>query len=343
MEVLTLVSDSWWNIFSLGVTSIDVNNKVKIIVLGNPSVGKTSLISAFLKREKNNPISSVSPQSGSTTDEEIYCSPDGTLEIVDTPGIMALEKYVLSENVPDVIFFVVAASFTQADIDLLQKLYIRVPNAPICVVFNKKDRENERKLKTILKQWSEELAKVGFGKCEVVATKAVGYDVDDDEMDVDILPLHNFLSSHLPYAKQALIDRYLDQRNIQVNSVIRNGLLEIIPFSLLPATSITVTVIQARVLCSLQEIYEPKVKMGNAEIGVALVAAAGLGTGVAKAIDWALKWWLGPVYFTLSTVASTSKTFIHSSILFYTASSVLARGESLNDMFEKINVVSEKK
>ncbi len=133
-----------------------------IAVIGRPNVGKSTLVNALVGERVT--ITSRKPQTTRHRIRGILTTPDAQYVFVDTPGFQTRHRGALNramnrsvrlalEEVDAAMLVVEAASLTQADRDVLE----RVPaKTPLVLVVNKTDRVKRDDLPALLQRLARE-------------------------------------------------------------------------------------------------------------------------------------------------------------------------------------------
>lgn len=158
-------------------TGLKLKTGIKVVIVGNPNVGKSSLMNAMLNYDR----AIVTNVSGTTRDilEETYLYNGVKFVLVDTAGIkenaksvekIGVEKALKSLDMADVILFIVDGSTELSDND--RKIYGRICDKNYMVVVNKTDK----KTKLDLKQFENPILVSAKNKTNIEELKQKIYD-----------------------------------------------------------------------------------------------------------------------------------------------------------------------
>jgi len=133
-------------------TGLKLKTGIKVVILGNPNVGKSSLMNAMLNYDR----SIVTKVSGTTRDilEENYLFNGIKFLLVDTAGIknnaksvekIGVERALQSINTADVILFVLDGSLELSNSE--KQIFNRINDKKYIIVVNKSDKKQSLDLK----------------------------------------------------------------------------------------------------------------------------------------------------------------------------------------------------
>ncbi len=242
----------------------DFGQTLNIAVIGRVSCGKSSLINALLRRDREDKISDVGAVSGVTTRLTVLRL-DDQVRIIDSPGL----DDIVSDNSKvtqdflrhvDVGIFVVTGSA-----DASQRRYLadlRGVCDSVFVVLNKADdwdRHSQAARDKVTAQWKECLR-----IDEIYPTVAFGYDPDiDDTIDLDIrgvdelrADIEAFLADR---GKDLLLARHMGQKSTYAMAIIAGALATVAGEAFVPGAGLFITATQAAAISALYYLYTGRV------------------------------------------------------------------------------------
>ena len=194
-----------------------VKNGLKIVIVGKPNVGKSSILNALL--EENKAI--VTDVKGTTRDivEGSLIIEGIKIDILDTAGIrktndivesIGVERSIEAINEANLILFVIDSNdgWTHEDKEILDKLN----NKEILIIYNKNDLKNNYSVEELNKYNSISLSSFDKNKIEILKDKIS-----------EIFDLKNITQSNYAYISNArqisLLNKCLDIINDIDNAV----------------------------------------------------------------------------------------------------------------------------
>ena len=238
----------------------DFGKTLNLAVVGKVSSGKSSLINAFLKRERDNQAAVVGAISGVTTKLKVLRL-DDRVRIIDSPGlddIRADNSKITQDflrNV-DVGLFVVTGSA-----DASQRKYLadlkKTCNKTF-VVLNKVDRWDRYSpsaLDKVIDQWRDSL-----NEDTLYPVCCWGYDPDvDDDLPLDIRgvdllreDVESFLADS---GKDLLLARHMGEKFDYAWKIIVGSLTAVGTEAFLPGSAVYITATQAAAISGLYYLY----------------------------------------------------------------------------------------
>lgn len=252
--------------------SPDFSKTLNIAFIGKVSSGKSSLINAFLKKERINMISKVGATSGVTSGLKII--KDESMTIIDSPGlddVRSKNSQVTQEFLKhiDVGVLVVTGSS-----DVTQKKYLdelRRSCHHIFVALNKIDQwdgYNSSILENVTQQW-----KTDIGIDKIYQVCASGYDpgiLPERQLDirgVDRLRRHIF-NLLVKEGKDILLARHMAEKQSYATKIIATALVTVSTQVTLPGSAAFIVATQASAIASLYYLYNGKALAPKAAIAL---------------------------------------------------------------------------
>lgn len=260
------------------------NDTLNIVVIGNVSSGKSSLINAILGRDRNNMIASVGATSGTSSGIQAI-NLDERVRIVDSPGLYDIESK-RSNITKDFLRFVdVGILVISGPADSVQRKHVQDLQHKVVrsfVVLNKIDQWDEldpRALSDVEAQWKRAL---GIGT--IYKTCCKGYDpyfdpnkpldlrgIEDLRKDIWIFLAHR--------GKNLLLSRHLYNKEHNAVQIIASSLVVVAAGCLSPGAPVIVATTQLGAIYSLHYLYTGKFLTKSGAINVILsVGTQQLGT-----------------------------------------------------------------
>jgi small GTP-binding protein len=308
-----------------------LKKKLVIAFVGKVSSGKSSLINAFLRRDRSTVVATVGARSGVTTEIKRF-DLDDNVSIIDTPGLSDLKAsnsrvtYDALHTI-DVGIFVVTGSADQdqkRDFDDLRKRCART-----FVVLNKVDAWDdleEKAVHEVISQWCKEL-----GTERVYPTCAKGYDPStraDRPMDirgVDELreDVERFVEAE---GKALLLIRVMGEKRSYAAKIIGGAVATTAAEAFLPGAAAIITATQVGVITSLYYVYTGRIISKSSAIAL-------LPTFAAEAVGSTLFLWaksfLPPTGIVDAAAAAVAATVTGAMLL--TVNALLASGSELDE------------
>ncbi|MEG4960459.1 MULTISPECIES: GTPase [unclassified Microcoleus] len=253
--------------------SPDFSKTLNMAFIGKVSSGKSSLINAFLKRDRVNILAAVGAKSGVTTKLKIL-QLNEHFRLIDSPGL----DDVRSENTQVTKEFLehidVGVLVVTGSSDGTQKKYIddlRASCSRIFVVLNKIDqwdRNTPSTLEGIKEQWKTDLH-----IDEIYPVCAFGYDPETksnealdvrgvDELRIDI---ESFLQGQ---GKDLLFARQMAEKQSYAIKIIASALVAVSGQVFIPGSAAFIVATQASAIASLYYIYNGKALAPKAAIAL---------------------------------------------------------------------------
>ncbi|CAD5930375.1 GTPase Der [Planktothrix agardhii] len=242
----------------------DFFKSLNIAVIGKVSSGKSSLINAFLRRNRHNPVAKVGAESGITKKLQ-FIPLSERIYIVDSPGLedvrqenSKITQAFLSHIDVGILVVCGSSDATQKTyVDELKKYCDRV-----FVVLNKIDEYDKLErsaLDKVIAQWKSDLQ---VQKIYPVCT--FGYDPETcpdlplDIRGVDILreDIEDFLASE---GKDILLARVMGEKRPFAVKIIAGTSCLVAASAFVPGSGILITTLQAVAICQLYYLYKGKV------------------------------------------------------------------------------------
>ena len=251
----------------------DFGQTLNIAVIGRVSCGKSSLINALLRREREDQLSTVGAVSGVTTRLAVLRL-DDQVRIVDSPGL----DDIVSENSKvtrdflrhvDVGIFVVTGSA-----DASQRRYLsdlRGVCDSVFVVLNKADewdRHSQAGRDKVIAQWKECL-RINH----LYPTCVFGYDPDiDPDLPLDIRGVDELRSDIEAFladrGKDLLLARHMGQKSTYALGIIAGALASVAGEAFLPGSALYITATQAAAISALYYLYTGRVLSKQSALAV---------------------------------------------------------------------------
>lgn len=269
----------------------DFSKTLNIAVIGKVSAGKSSLINALLKRNRENALT-VGAESGVTTKLTVLRL-DDRVRLIDSPGLDDVRTENSDVTIKflkhiDVGIFVVTGSS-----DVSQKKYLddlQKHCDSVFVVLNKIDEYDKYKgnkdltLDKVVTQWRKDL-----NIQKIYRFCAFGYDQDlppDTQLDIrDIDWLNydivNFLRSE---GKDLLLARHMGDKEAYANNIITSALLSITGEAFLPGSAVFITATQIAAIASLYYLYTGEII--SPKSAFALITTFTIEAGVKSLLVW---------------------------------------------------------
>lgn len=308
-----------------------LEKKLVIAFVGKVSSGKSSLINAFLRRDRSNAVATVGARSGVTTEIKRF-ELDSHVTVLDTPGLSDLkasnsEVTYEALNTIDVGIFVVTGSADRdqkRDFDDLRKRCART-----FVVLNKIDAWDdleEKAVDDVISQWRKEL-----GTDRIYPTCAKGFDPStraDRPMDVrgvDELrdEVERFIEAE---GKALLLIRVMGEKRSYAVKLVAGAVAATAVEALLPGAAAFIAATQVAAIASLYYIYTGRVlSKANALALLPTFAAEAVGSTIFLFV----KSFLPPTGIVDAAAAGVAATVTGAMLL--TVNALLASGAELNE------------
>lgn len=266
----------------------NLGKKLKIIVVGKVSTGKSSLVNALFNRSKKNQIAEVGAESGKTTKVNKF-KLGKNIEICDSPGLDDIKEDNSQEtknalNDMDVGILVITGSADKSQLSHYQEL--KVYCKKVFVVLNKID-EYEKKpkaLEKVIHQWQEKLEMSKEDK--IYPTCTDGYDPDFeedaelnivgvDELRTDVL---DFLKEH---GKDLIFARETEKKSTIAKRIIYTAMVAAAGFAFIPGSAIYITGAQAAAIVSIHYVYTGEILSKKSAIAaIPLFASQSIGSNI---------------------------------------------------------------
>lgn len=308
-----------------------LKKKLLIAFVGKVSSGKSSLINAFLRRDRSTVVAPVGACSGVTTEIKRF-DLDDHVSIIDTPGLSDLKAsnskitYDALHTI-DVGIFVVTGSADQdqkRDFDDLRKRCART-----FVVLNKIDAWDdleEKAVHEVIAQWCKEL-----GTERLYPTCAKGYDPNTRaNLPMDIRGVDEFREDVERFVeaegKALLLIRVMGEKRSYAAKIVAAGVAATAAEALLPGAAAYITATQVAAIVSLYYVYTGRVISKSSAIAL-------LPTFAAEAVGSTLFLWaksiLPPTGIVDAAAAGVAATVTGAMLLAVNA--LLASGSELDE------------
>jgi len=327
----------------------DFGQTLNIAVIGKVSSGKSSVINAFLERERDSMVAHVGAVSGVTTKLKVIRL-DDRVRIVDSPGlddIRADNSRITQDflrNV-DVGIFVVTGSADESQRSYLNDLR-RTCDATF-VVLNKVDewdRYSPSARQKVIEQWEQSLH-----VDRVYPTCTWGYDPDvDADLPLDIRgvdELRNDVEAFLAErGKDLLLARHMNDKFARAWKIIAGSLTAVGTEAFLPGSAVYITATQAAAVGALYYMYTGRILSKQSTL--ALLPSFAARTAGQSLFLWAKS--LFPPTGILDAAAAALAVVITFAML-AAVNSVLASGhelherELLTEKFEGIHAAAKER
>ncbi|MEG4055279.1 MULTISPECIES: GTPase [unclassified Microcoleus] len=250
----------------------DFSKTLNMAFIGKVSSGKSSLINAFLKRERADILAAVGAKSGVTTKLKIFQL--DRVKLIDSPGL----DDVRSENSKVTKEFLehidVGVLVVTGSSDGTQKKYIddlRASCSSIFVVLNKIDewdRHTPSTLEGIKEQW-----KTHLHIDKIYPVCAFGYDPEtksNEPLDVrGVDELRRDIESFLQgQGKNILLARHMAEKQSYAIKIIASALVAVSSQVLLPGSAAFIVATQVSAIASLYYLYTGKALAPKAAISL---------------------------------------------------------------------------
>lgn len=252
------------------------SDTLNIAVVGNVSTGKSSLINALLKRDRNTMIASVGVEAGTTTKLQSI-KLDDHVRIIDSPGLIDIRREnseITKEFLKfiDIGILVITGATDSVQRSHLQDLHHSCSQT--FVVLSKIDQWDKNKPEALVKVESQWKTALGIGTLYKVC--CFGYDPDtDSDSPLDIRgvdDLRKDMETFLAYkGKDMLLLRHLNNKENDATKIIAGALVAVAVGALVPGAALTVAVAQVSALHSLYYLYIGRL-LTKAAIGNILLA-----------------------------------------------------------------------
>lgn len=249
----------------------DFSKTLNIAVIGKVSSGKSSLINALLKLNRDQAIAEVGAIAGITTNLKVF-QLDQKVCLVDSPGLddvresnSEITRNFLSHV--DVGIFVVSGALDASQKKNLDDLKNNCDS--IFVVLNKIDeweKLNKTALDKVISQWKNNL-----GVDKIYPTCTQGYDPESlteliiegvDELRSDI---EDFLEKK---GKDLLLARHMAEKQSYAVKIIAAALASVAGEAFIPGSAVYITATQGVAIASLHYLYTGKVMSPHAALAV---------------------------------------------------------------------------
>ncbi|MEG4395578.1 GTPase [Microcoleus sp. BROC3] len=251
----------------------DFSKTLNMAFIGKVSSGKSSLINAFLKRERADILAAVGAKSGVTTQLKIF-QLDDRVRLIDSPGlddVRSENSQVTKEFLENIDVGVLVVTGSS---DGTQKKYIddlRASCSRIFVVLNKIDqwdRNTPSTLEGIKEQW-----KTALHIDKIYPVCAFGYDPETksdepldvrgvDELRIDI---ESFLQGQ---GKNILLARHMTEKQSYAIKIIASALVAVSSQVFLPGSAAFILATQVSAIASLYYLYNGKALAPKAAISL---------------------------------------------------------------------------
>jgi uncharacterized protein len=256
----------------------DFDKTLNIVVIGNVSSGKSSLINAFLMRTRRDMIAKVGVTAGVTTTLNILRL-DERVRLIDSPGlgdIRTENSQVTQEFLSNIDVGILVVTGVA---DASQKSYfddLKESCGAVFLVLNKIDewdRFKPQALTDVMNQWKESL-KVS----KIYPVCAFGYDpqlANNTPLDIRGLTelredVETFLESQ---EKKLLLARHMSEKRSYALGIIATAVISVGVQAALPGKAVLITATQVVAISSLYYLYTGKILSKGAALGILPVFA----------------------------------------------------------------------
>ena len=309
----------------------DLTKTLNIVVVGTVSSGKSSLINAFLRRGRDNPVAAVGARSGVTKRIQVFRLDDHVC-IVDSPGlddVQAENSEVTRKFIEsiDVGILVVTGSVDASQREHVDHLRPRCKR--MFVVLNKIDAWDDlvpAALEEVVTQW-----KAALGIERLYPTCAKGFDpntkpgIEPDVRGVDDLraDIEAFVEAE---GKALLLARQMGEKRSYAMKLIGGALVSVGAEAFVPGSAIYITATQAVAISALYYLYTGRVLSKQSALAL-------LPTFAAETVGTTLFLWvksLMPPTGALDVAAAGVAMSVTAAMLL-AVNSVLASGAELHE------------
>lgn len=268
--------------------SHELNQKLKIAVIGKVSAGKSSLLNAFFNRTRENPLAHVGAVSGVTTKVKEFPLSKNVV-VLDSPGLGDVIDTNSQETRNHMGEIDVGILVVSDSADVSQKQHydeLKLHCKHVFVVLNKIDMYDKKKaaLQKLTEQWHEVL---GMSQDEkIYQTCADGYDPDTDEdYELDIRGVDElrtdvlaFLAKH---GKSLLLERELMAKSALARKAVYTCMVAVAGFAFIPGSAIYISGAQAAAIMSIHYIYTGElISKHHAVAAIPLFASQSIGSNL---------------------------------------------------------------
>jgi len=256
----------------------DFHKTLNIVVIGNVSSGKSSLINALLMRTRRNAIAEVGVKAGVTTKLNVFRL-DERVRLIDSPGLGDVREEN-SQTTQDFLKNIdVGILVVTGAIDASQKQYfddLKQSCRSVFLVLNKRDewdRYNPKALTDIIQQWKDCLK---ADKVYPVCT--FGYDPQlppDTPLDVrGVIQLREDIESFLDsQGKKLLLARHMTEKRSYALGIIIAAVVAVGVQAAFPGKAFFITATQVAAIGSLYYLYTGKILSKVAALAILPVFA----------------------------------------------------------------------
>jgi small GTP-binding protein len=264
------------------------HEKVTVTIIGKVSAGKSSLLNALFRKNKDDKLAEVGATSGVTTKVKRFKLGE-KVEILDSPGLgdvidenSALTRQAMLDI--DVGILVVSDSA-----DITQKKHydeLKQHCKQVFVVLNKIDLYDKKRaaLKAVVDQWRDAL---GLSPDEQIFQTCVdGYDPDyDTDYELDIRGVDELRDAILDflreYGKDLILAREIERKSVLARRVIYTALAAVAGEAFIPGSAVYISATQATAIMSIHYIYTGEVlNKKSALAALPLFASQSAGTNI---------------------------------------------------------------
>lgn len=255
------------------------SDTLNIAVVGNVSSGKSSLINALLRRDRNTMIATVGAEAGTTIRLQSI-KLDDHVRIVDSPGLLDIRREN-SEITREFLKFVdIGILVITGAADSVQRAHLQDLHqacARTFVVLSKIDQWDKHKPEALAKVESQWKTALGIGT--LYKACCFGYDPDTDpDSPLDLRgvdDLRKDIETFLAYkGKDMLLSRHLYNKEHSATKIIAGALVAVAIGALVPGAALIVAVAQVSALYSIYYLYTGKL-LPKAAIGSILLTLGG--------------------------------------------------------------------
>jgi len=256
----------------------DFQKTLNIVVIGNVSSGKSSLINALLRRERQNPITEVGVTAGVTTELNVLRL-DEKVRLIDSPGLgdVIADRSAITQDFLkniDVGILVVSGA-----VDASQKVFfddLKKACNSVFVVLSKLDDWDKFKpeaLEAVMNQWKEclRIEKI-YPVCTLGYDPQLSLSIPLDIRGVECLreDIEHFLELQ---GKKLLLARHMSQKRPYALGIIASSITLVGVEAALPGKALFITTTQATAIISLYYLYTGKIISSGAILSLLPVFA----------------------------------------------------------------------
>jgi small GTP-binding protein len=262
----------------------DFSKTLNIAFIGKVSSGKSSLINAFLQRNRKNAVAKVGAEAGVTTNLKILRLDERT-RLIDSPGLDDVKKENSEITRQFLKHIDVGILVVTGAADASQKKYLddlREHCDSIFVVLNKIDdydrfaRSNgdNPALEKVIAQWKQDLQIQ-----KIYPVCAFGYDQDlPPDIPLDIRGVYGLRKDVIHFlcskGKDLLLARHMGEKKSHATKIITVALFTVVSQTFIPGSAVYITATQAAAIASLYYLYTGEILSSKAALAILPTFAA---------------------------------------------------------------------